>query len=163
MGTRSGVGRTETSTPSDREFVMQRVFDAPRETMWKMWTVPEHVQRWMLGPEGWTMPVCEMDVRVGGSWRCVWQKGEGGERMVISGVYHEVTPPSRLVHTESWGDPWPETLNTLELVEEGAGRTRMISTMLFPSKQARDDATATGMTEGADRSFDLLAEYVAGL
>lgn len=145
-------------TPSDREIVMTRAFDAPRELVWEAWTSPEHVPNWMLGPEGWSMPVCEIDLRVGGEWRFVWRKDDGSQ-MEMRGVYREVVPPERLVNTESWGDDWPETLNTLVLREE-AGRTVMTETLVYPSKGARDRALETGMKDGASMSYDRLAEYL---
>jgi uncharacterized protein YndB with AHSA1/START domain len=158
-GNKQGV--TTFSTPSDREFAMTRVFDAPRRLVWAAWTSPEHLPHWMLGPPGWTMPVCEVDLRPGGAWRYVWRQADGTE-MTMSGVYREVTPYERLVSTESWGGDWPETINTLTLSEEG-GKTTITSTVLYPSKEARDAATQTGMKEGVNASFDRLAEYVKTL
>ncbi|HEV2734045.1 MAG TPA: SRPBCC family protein [Longimicrobiaceae bacterium] len=149
---------TAVTRPSDREIAVTRVFDAPRRLVFDAWTRPEHVPNWMLGPDGWTMPVCEIDLRPGGAWRFVWRRADGGE-MEMRGEYREVAPPERLVSTESWGGDWPETLNTLLLVEED-GRTTATQTMLFPSREARDAAFQTGMKEGMDRSFDRLDEYL---
>src|SRR5271165_4278905 len=112
----NSLGTTTFTTPTDREIVMTRVLDAPRGLVWEAWTNPEHLPHWMLGPDGWTMPVCEIDLRPGGAWHFVWRRDDGTE-MEMRGVYREVTPPYRLVATESWGGPWPETLNTLTLVE----------------------------------------------
>jgi uncharacterized protein YndB with AHSA1/START domain len=158
MATASKLGVTTFTKPSDREFVMTRVFDAPRRLVWEAWTNPEHVPHWMLGPDGWTMPVCEIDLRPGGAWRMVWRRSNGKE-FGMRGVYHEVTPPERLVYTESWGGDWPEVLNTLVLTE-GGGMTTVTSTTLSPSKEARDAAIETGMTEGASKSFDRLDEHL---
>ena len=77
---------------------------------------------WMLGPDGWTMPVCEIDLRPGGAWHFVW-RGSDGTEMEMRGVYREIAPPERLVTTESWGGDWPETLNTLVLTEEDGKTT----------------------------------------
>ena len=85
--------RTTFTTPSDVEIVATRVFDAPRRLVWEAHTKPEHVTQWLLGPEGWTMPICEMDVRPGGKWRWGWQKGDGGETMEMTGEFREVVPP----------------------------------------------------------------------
>jgi uncharacterized protein YndB with AHSA1/START domain len=137
---------------------MTRVVDAPRRLVFDAWTNPEHVPHWMLGPEGWTMPVCEIDLRPGGAWHFVWRRSDGTE-MGMHGMYREITPPARLVSTESWGGDWPETLNTLILSEE-AGRTTITTRILYPSKEARDAATQTGMKEGAAASFERLAEYL---
>lgn len=158
MTTTNKVNATTFTTPSDREAVMTRVVDAPRRLVWAAWTNPEHVPNWMLGPEGWTMPVCEIDLRPGGTWHFVWRRSDGTE-MGMRGEYREITPPERLVSTESWGDDWPETLNTLVLAEED-GKTTITQTMLYPSKEARDAALQTGMTDGASMTFDRLAEYL---
>jgi uncharacterized protein YndB with AHSA1/START domain len=144
--------------PTDREVAITRVFDAPRRLVFEAWTSPEHLPHWMLGPEGWTMPVCEIDLRPGGSWHFVWRRSDGTE-MGMHGVYREITPPERLVCTESWGGNWPETLNTLVLTEE-AGKTTATLTILYPSKDARDAALQTGMKDGVAVSFDRLAEYL---
>ena len=90
---------------------MTHIVDAPRHLVFAAWTNPEHLPHWMLGPPGWTMPVCEIDLRPGGEWHFVWRRSDGAE-MEMSGVYKEITPPERLVSTESWGGNWPETLNT---------------------------------------------------
>jgi uncharacterized protein YndB with AHSA1/START domain len=155
------TGETTITTPSDREVEIARTFDGPRDLVYEVWTSPEHVPHWMLGPDGWTMPVCEMDLRPGGSWRHVWRKADG-EEMEMTGDYREVEPPARLVSTERWGADWPETVNTIEFVEE-AGRTTVTMTILYPSQEARDAAMATGMAEGADQSFARLDERLRAL
>ncbi len=152
------VGATTFTTPSDRELVITRVVDAPRTLVFEAWTSPEHLPQWMLGPSGWTMPVCEVDLRPGGSWHFVWRQSEGTE-MEMRGVYREIAPPELLVTTESWGGDWPETLNTVTLTEED-GKTTITQTVLYPSKEARDAALQTGMREGMSLSFDRLAEHV---
>ena len=146
------------TTPTEREIVMTRVFDAPRRLVFDAWTNPEHVPHWMLGPAGWTMPVCEIDLRPGGAWHFVWRRSDGTE-MGMHGVYREIVPPERLVNTESWGGDWPETINTL-LLSEQDGKTTISLTILYPSKEARDSALKTGMMEGVSESFDRLAELL---
>ena len=155
------VAALTVTTPSEREIVMTRSFAAPRQLVWEAWTKPEHLPRWMLGPEGWTMPVCEIDLRPGGAWRFVWRRADGSE-MEMRGVYREVVAPERLVSTESWGGDWPETLNTLTLAEED-GKTTITETVLYPSREARDAALKTGMQDGVSLSFDRLAEYLTSL
>ena len=158
--TRTGV--TEYLTPSDTEYVMRRVVDAPRSVVFDVWTNPVHVPNWLLGPEGWTMPVCEIDLRPGGKWRYVWRKADGSE-IELSGVYREVSPPARLVMTESWGDDWPATLNTLVLTE-AAGQTTITLTVKYPSKDAREAAVKTGAKDALDQGFarlDRLLETLA--
>jgi uncharacterized protein YndB with AHSA1/START domain len=148
------TGATTYTTPQDTEIVASRIFDAPIGRVFAAWTEPRHLQQWLLGPEGWTMPVCEMDLRPGGAWRYVWRK-DTGEEMAMSGAVLEVVPPRRVVTTERWGPEWPETTNTLEFTEEG-GRTRMTLTIRYPSKTARDAALGTGMKSGMDISFERL-------
>jgi uncharacterized protein YndB with AHSA1/START domain len=152
---------TTFTTPTDREVVMTRVVNAPRRLVWDAWTNPEHLPQWMTGPEGWTMPVCEIDLRPGGAWHFVW-RGSDGSEMEMRGEYREVSPYDKLVSTESWGDPWPETLNTLLLTEKD-GKTTISQRILYASKEARDAALQTGMKEGVTQSFDRLNNYLATL
>ena len=150
--------KTRITTPTDREVVITRVVDAPRRLVFEAYTNPQYIPRWMLGPGGWTMPVCEVDLRPGGRYRYVWRKPEGSE-MTIAGSIREVSPPARMVTTESWGPEWPETVNTLELTESN-GQTTITTTMLFPSKEARDTALKTGMSDGMETSFGNLEKLL---
>ncbi len=152
------TGILKVTTLTEREIVLTRVYDAPRRLVFDAWTKPEHLPHWMLGPEGWTMPVCEVDLRPGGEWHFVWRRS-GGSEMGMRGVYKEITPPERLVSTESWGGNWPETVNTLVLSEKD-GKTTITVTILYPSKEARGAALQTGMKEGMSQSFDRLAAYL---
>ncbi len=139
---------------SDTEVAIIRVFDAPASLVFDAWTKPALITRWMIGPEGWTMPVCEVDLRVGGKWNFTWRKASGAE-MAMHGEYREVTPPSRLVSTENWGGPYPETVNTLTLVERD-GKTTATVAILYPSQAARDAAVKTGMVKGMEMSYQRL-------
>jgi uncharacterized protein YndB with AHSA1/START domain len=107
------------------------------------------------------MTACEVDLRPGGRWRWAWRKADGSE-MEMDGDYREIDPPERLVSTERWGGDWPEAVNTMVLTEDG-GRTTLSITTLYPSREARDAAMATGMADGADVSFDRLDRYLASL
>jgi uncharacterized protein YndB with AHSA1/START domain len=107
------------------------------------------------------MPVCEIDLRPGGSWRYVWRKSDGTE-MAMGGSYREVAPPERLVSTESWGPEWPETVNTLALTESG-GQTTITLTVSYPTKEARNAALKTGMKEGMDQGFARLDQLLRTL
>ena len=149
---------TTLTTPSDREIIITRVVDAPRHLVFEVYTNPAHLPHWMLGPKGWTMPICEIDLRVGGAWHFVWRRSDGTE-MEMRGVYQEIVPPERLVSTESWGGDWPETLNTLVLTEED-GKATMTCTVLYASKETRDAALGTGMKEGWSASYDRLDKYL---
>ena len=161
MATATKPGVTSYTTPNDREVVVTRVVDAPRRLVFAAWTDPSHIPNWLLGPAGWTMPVCELDLRPGGAWRYVWRKSDGSE-MTMAGLVREVTPPERLVTTERWGPEWPETINTLALTESG-GRTTITLTITYPSKAARDAALETGMKSGMDESFARLDRLVQTL
>lgn len=160
MARRNEVGATTFATPSDREVVITHVVDAPRELVFEAHTSPEHLPQWMLRP-GWSMPVCEIDLRPGGAWRYVW-RGPDGNELAMSGVYKEVAPPERLFSTESWGDGWPETLNTLVLTEED-GKTTITTTILYPSREARDAALETGMKDGLSLGYARLAEHLRAM
>jgi uncharacterized protein YndB with AHSA1/START domain len=149
------------TTPTDREIVVTRVFNAPRNLVFDAWTSPKYLPHWMLGPDGWTMPVCEIDLRPGGSWHFVWRHSNGKE-MEMRGEYREVKPPERVVSSESWGPDWPETLNTVVLSER-AGKTTATITLLYTSKQARDAALKTGMKQGMALSYDRLENYLSSL
>ena len=161
MVTTARTGVTTFATPTDREVVFTRVVDAPRRIVYDAYTTPEHLQQWLLGPPGWTMPICELDLRPGGAWRYVWRKGDGSE-MTLSGLVKEVRPPEKLQMTESWGPEWPDTLNTIEFSESG-GQTTITTTVLYPSKDARDAALKTGMREGMDHGFARLDQLLATL
>jgi uncharacterized protein YndB with AHSA1/START domain len=145
------TGVTQYETQNDREFVITRVVDAPRRIVFEAWTKPEHISKWLLGPEGWTMPVCEIDLQPGGSWHYVWRRANGTE-LAMSGSVREVVPPERLVTTEKWGPEWAETINTVVFREAG-GQTTITLTVAYPSKEALDAALATGMKDGMEDSF----------
>jgi uncharacterized protein YndB with AHSA1/START domain len=154
MITAARTGVTTYTTPSDQEVVITRVVSAPRRVVFDAFTNPRHLPNWLIGPEGWTMPVCEIDLRPGGTWRYVYRKNDGSE-MTMQGSYREVVPPERLVSTESWGPEWPETVNTMVLTETG-GLTTITIRVRYPSKEARDAALKTGMKSGMDQSFARL-------
>jgi uncharacterized protein YndB with AHSA1/START domain len=138
-----------------------RVFNAPRNLVFGAWTNPQYLPHWMLGPDGWTMTVCEIDLRPGGPWHFVWRHSDGKE-MEMRGEHREVQPPERVVSSESWGPEWPETLNTV-VFSKLAGKTTATVTMLYASKEARDAALKTGMQQGMALSYDRLEDYLASL
>ena len=152
----------EVTLPSDREVTVVRVFDAPAQMVWDAHTKPELMKRWLLGPPGWTMPVCEVDFRVGGKYRYEWLNTASGVRMGTGGTFVEIVAPGRIVTTELFdgGIMGPESINTTTLVES-AGRTTMTMLMRFASKDIRDKVLATGMTRGMSQSFDLLDTLLA--
>ncbi|MBN9657499.1 MAG: SRPBCC family protein [Acidobacteria bacterium] len=152
------TGTLKVTTPTDREIVLTRVFDAPRRMVFDAFTKPELLRRW-FGPRGWELVVCEIDLRVGGTFRFVL-RGPDGRDMGMRGVYREITPPERSVHMESFDDYPGESQVTTVLVEQG-GRTTMTATVLYPSREVRDIVISTGMEHGAAESYDKLAELLA--
>ena len=112
---------TDISTPSDLQLVATRTFDAPRELVFAAHVDPRHLPHWMLGPDGWAMTACEVDLRPGGAWRFEWSHADGGT-MEMRGTYREIVPPARLVYTESWGDQWPATVNRWSSPRRARGR-----------------------------------------
>jgi uncharacterized protein YndB with AHSA1/START domain len=156
------MGQLKVTMPSDREIAMTRVFDAPRTLVFDAHTKPELVKRWLLGPPGWTMPVCEIDLRVGGKYRYVWRRDTDGTQMGMGGVYREVVAPERIVNTERFDEAWyaGEAFNTLVLVERG-GRTTLTQTMRYESREARDAVLKSEMESGVAASYDRLAELLA--
>ena len=157
----SATKTLEVTLPSDREITMTRVFDAPRTLVFDAFTKPKLVQRWLLGPDGWTMPTCEIDLRVGGKWRYGWRNDADGSEFAMSGVYREIARSDRIVHTEIYSeDPNQTEAVVTTTFRESGGRTTMTATMLLPSKEVRDAIVATGMAEGAGRSYDRLAEML---
>jgi uncharacterized protein YndB with AHSA1/START domain len=145
------------STPSDREIQVTRDFDAPRSLVFEAFTKPELVRRWLLGPPGWTMPVCEIELRVAGSYRYVWRSEKDGTQMGIRGVFREIIPVERLVATERFDDAWypGEALDTT-VFEERGGITRTTITILYESQEARDTARRSGMERGMAAGYDRL-------
>jgi uncharacterized protein YndB with AHSA1/START domain len=149
------------TTPSNLEIAMTRVFSAPRRLVFDALTKPELVKQWLLGPEGWTMPICEIDLRVGGAYRYVWRHADGKE-MGMGGVFREIVAPERIVHSERFEQPWypGESLVTNVLVEQG-GKTTLTLTSRFDSRETRDGVLKSGMEKGVTVSYDRLEQLLA--
>lgn len=156
----------EVSLPSDREVRVTRTFHAPRQLVWDAHTRPELVKQWQ-GYEGWDMPVCEMDVRVGGGYKWRWENREDGNGFGFFGKFTQVDRPSRIVHEQYFdpgdtdfampvGDP---CIVSLELTEQD-GVTTLVCNLTFASKEARDGAISTGMTDGMEHSYGRLENLV---
>jgi uncharacterized protein YndB with AHSA1/START domain len=154
-------GKLQVTTPTERELVMSRVFDAPRSLVFDALTKPELLRGW-YGPLGWSLVVCEIDLRVGGAWRFVTRRPDGKEIGQL-GVYREIVPPERIVNTESWEDWNPGELLVTTVLVEHNGKTTFTCTSLFPSQEVRDMLIKAGMTSGAVETFDKLAEYLASI
>lgn len=139
---------------------MTRVFDAPRHLVYEAMTRPELVKRW-FGPHGWSLAVCEIDLRVGGTWRYVLE-GPDGRSMGMGGEYREIVPGERTVHTESFDDYPGDSVVTTVLTEHD-GRTTLTGTVLSESQEVRDAVIASGMEHGAAETYDRLAELLLSL
>ena len=161
MPSAAKTGVTNHSTPSDTQMRFTRVVDAPARLVYDTYVKPEHLQKWMLGPEGWTMPICEFEPRAGGAWRYGWRKGDGAE-MIMSGIVKDIVPNSRIVTTERWGPEWPETLNEVTFVEAN-GQTTITTTVTYPTKKDRDAAMETGMRSGIEASYVRLEKLLETL
>jgi uncharacterized protein YndB with AHSA1/START domain len=150
------------TTPTGREIAITRDFEAPRQLVFDVLTKPELLKRWLLGPPGNSMPVCEMDLKVGGAYRWVWRNDKDGKEMGIGGVFREIVPPERLVATEKFDEAWypGEALVTNSLSEKG-GKTTLTLTIRYESQKARDIALKTDMEKGLAASYDRLEEILA--
>jgi uncharacterized protein YndB with AHSA1/START domain len=157
------IGSMTAATPTDREIVLTHDFDAPRNLVLDAMTKPALLQSWLFGPPGWSMMVCENDVRVGGGFRHVW-RGPDGIELAMHGVYREVAAPERIVRTESFdfgcNGQSGEQVGTLVLTEE-EGKTKLTLTVQYPSKEARDATIASGMEQGVAANYDGLAELLS--
>lgn len=155
--------KAHVSLPSDTEVRVTRDFKAPRTLVWQAHVEPELFQRWIGGYPGWSMPVCEMDVRAGGTFRWRWRSDEDGKEFGFHGDYREVVAPAKIVHAEYY-DPGdmdyampatnPAIIRTT--FTERNGVTTLVMLMDYGSKEARDAAVSTGMTDGMETSYQRL-------
>ena len=149
------------TTPSDLEIAMTRVFNAPKHLVYEAHTKPELLKRWLGVFGDWMLAECEIDLRVGGALRYVWRNKANGTTMGMSGVYREIVPNERLVSTEQFDDPWYEgdAVGTLTLAEEN-GKTTLVSTVRYATKEIRDNVLKSGMESGVSASYDKLEKDV---
>jgi uncharacterized protein YndB with AHSA1/START domain len=149
------------SALSDREIRMTRAFDAPRALVFDAFTKPELIKRWMFGPEGWSLPVCEVELKAGGKMRYVWKHTDGAS-MGMSGIFREIKRPSRIVHNETFDEDWTggETLVTTLFTEQG-GQTLVEQTVLYATREARDAVLKSPMEDGIARGYDRLDKVLA--
>ena len=146
------------TTPGELEIVMARDFDSPPDMIFDALTKPELVRRWLLGPDGWIMSVCEIDLKVGGAWRYGWRNEETGCEFGMHGEYREIDRPERIVHTEFFREG--ESLVTSSITAKG-DNTTLTMTMRFAYRAERDAALETGMADGVAISYDRLDETLA--
>jgi uncharacterized protein YndB with AHSA1/START domain len=148
----------------DREIVVTRVFDAPRRLVFDAYTKPELIKQWLIGPDGWSMPICETDLRPGGKYRYVWRNDTDGSEMGMGGIYREVAPPERIVATELFDEVWypGEAVDTIVLTEQG-GKTTLTQTILYDSRETRDAVLKSPMQTGMAASYDRLEKFLPSL
>jgi uncharacterized protein YndB with AHSA1/START domain len=148
----------------DREIVMTRTFEAPRALVFEALTRPELVRRWLLGPDGWSMPVCEIDLKVGGSYRYLWRRDRDGTEMGMGGVFREISVPERVVATEKFDEAWypGEAVDTTILTEQD-GKTTLTQIVLYQSREARDAVLKSPMESGVTASYDRLENVLASM
>jgi uncharacterized protein YndB with AHSA1/START domain len=158
-----GIDSLKVTTPNDRDIVMTRVFDAPRHLVWDAMTKPDLLKRWLGMHNGWSLQVCEIDLRVGGAYRWVWH-GPKGEVMGMGGVYREIVRPERIVSTEKFEQSWyeGEALGTLLLTEQD-GRTTLTQTVRYQSREIRDGVLKSGMEQGVASGYDKLDDVLASM
>lgn len=158
------------TTPGDNQIVITRTFRAPRALVWDTMTKPDLIRKWLFGPPGWVMTTLEDDQRPGGAFRWAWC-GPNGEELAMHGVNREFVPPHRIVRTETFDMGCDaqsgEQLSTLELTEQatrdaGVKTTLLTITLVYPSKEARDGAIASGMEHGMSAGYNRLDEILAG-
>jgi uncharacterized protein YndB with AHSA1/START domain len=154
----------QVSTPTDTTVVLTRTFDAPRRLVWEAFTVPATMRRWMLPPPGWTLAVCECEPRTAGALRLVWKGEDADQAMSLLGVFTECAAPERMIHTETMllgsGEPMGSQVETHEFTEKD-GVTTMRITQVYPSKEARDGAVASGAEQGMEAGFRQLDALLA--
>jgi uncharacterized protein YndB with AHSA1/START domain len=158
------TGTLQITTPNECEIAMTRVFNAPRHLVFDALTKPELIKRWLSGLEGWSMVVCEFDLRVGGAYRYVWRRDDNATEMGMGGIIREIVVPERLVSTEKFDDAWypGEALGTFVLVEQD-NQTTLTQTVLYESREARDSVLKSPMEEGVVATYDRLAQLLATL
>jgi len=146
----------------ERELVISRTFNAPVAMVFDAHTKPELVRQWLLGPEGWTMPVCEIDLQVGGKYRYVWKKEKTGDEMGMGGEFKEVEKPERYVATEKFDQSWyPGEAVSTTTFNYRAGKTFLQNVMTYVTHEAREAVLASPMEEGLAPGYDRLEALVA--
>jgi uncharacterized protein YndB with AHSA1/START domain len=158
--TKDATRKATVTTPTDRSIRIERVFDAPRDRVWRAFTDPELVAQWW--GRGNKLVIERLEVERGGHWRFVEHSPDGIHG--FEGRYREVTPPSRLVQTFEWdGMPGYVIIETIEFEEVGSGRTKVVNTSLFYATEERDGMLASGMEEGLNQSYAALDRLLATL
>lgn len=145
----------------DREIVVERSFDAPRDLVFEAFTKPELIKRWMLGPDGWSMPVCTIDLRPGGKGHYEWKSNVGNPGMILNSTFREIVAPERIVHTEQFDPDWTQGETTITTTfTERAGKTTVKMTIAYPSAEVRDMVLKSGMEQGIARGYERLDDML---
>lgn len=152
------------TTPTDTTIVLTRDFKATRHLVWEAMTTPDKMKRWMLPPPGWTLEVCEVEPRLGGSLKLAWRSADANPAMTLHGEWTEFSPHERMVHTETMklgsGETVASLVETHEFTEK-SGITQMRITQTYKSKEDRDGALASGMDQGMEACYQQLDALVA--
>jgi len=158
------TGKVSIAASGERELIITRMFEAPPHLVFEAHTVPALMRRWFTGPDGWELTTCEIDLRPGGAYRNVWTH-EDGRAMGMGGVYEAVDPPIRLVATELFDEDWTGggTVNTQIFEAVGASQTRLTTTVLCTSAEARDAMLKSNMEAGIAASYARLDSMLAGV
>lgn len=155
------MGKLTLNMEGDTHVVVTRRFAAPPKKVFRAHTEPQLMQKWLLGPEGWTMPVCINEARPGGRIRCEWTDGKGGD-FSLTGEYIAVEPYSRTVHVERMHLPDPTPDNHVEtLFEPDGDGTLLTLRMTLPDAETRAAMLATGMEEGMEASYARMESMMA--
>jgi uncharacterized protein YndB with AHSA1/START domain len=152
------IGAVKITTPTDREIVIARIFDAPRAVVFEAWTKPEHVAHWW-DPSGKPLAVCEIDLRPNGAFRWVHRAPDGGEGHSFTGIYREIVPPEKLVFTVRLFPTSPEPVGTLVFTEDGR-KTRLTMTIECMTKKNRDALLQMRIDDGTAQTLENLAAYL---
>jgi uncharacterized protein YndB with AHSA1/START domain len=152
------IGAVKITTPTDREIVMTRIFDAPRAVVFEAWTKVEHVAHWW-DPSGKPLAVCEIDLRPHGAFRWIHRAPDGGERHSFTGIYREIAPPEKLVFTASLFPSGPEPVGTLVFTEDGK-KTKLTMTIECMTKKDRDSLLQMRIDAGTAQTLENLAAYL---
>lgn len=160
----NAIAELKVTAQGDTDIVITRGFDAPRKNVFRAYTEPELIRRWMTGPPGWQFKVCDVDLEVGGRYRYVWKSEKNGEEMEAAGVYKEISAPAKVVCTESFNPAWyaGEMLGTLDLAERGKS-TFLTQTLRYANREAREMVLKSGMDQGLGYSYDRLADLLGNL
>ena len=151
------VGHMMISARGDREISITRMFDAKSQLVYDAMTKPELMKRWLFGPDGWELAVCEVDLRPGGVFRYVWRHAGRGSDMGMGGIFMELDAPAKIVHKELFDEDWTggETVVTTWLTELG-GKTKLEMTIRYATSEARDGALKSGMAQGMEAGYARL-------